>query len=417
VDYVCCRCQTPGRLHADGCCARCVISDRVQNLLSDGEGKPVPQLRPLADALATAQNPYSVLNWLYYNPAARLLADLANHHAVITHGLLDGLTPTRSTRYVRDVLVATGALPRRPEHLCRLEAWADHRLDGLAPRQQRILRPFTEWQVIRDARRRAAHGRYTEGAAAADRTDIRVAVGFLDWLDSISTPLAKLTQEQLDGWMHDNPTLRSDVVCFLRWAAARRIMAKLDIPTEKSTLPVTFQTETEYRRQLSHCLNDDNLPLEVRIVGALVRLYGLPVSRIVELTAERFHRDQQNAFLTLAKNPVVLPPKLARLIETQIAQPRYHSMIRMQADHLPRFLLPGSPPGEPRSARTMHTLMRQHGLPTLAARNTAMIESVAELPPIVMSDLFGIHPGTAHSWAKLAQTSWTEYLAACQATK
>jgi hypothetical protein len=34
-----------------------------------------------------------------------------------------------------------------------------------------------------------------------------------------------------------------------------------------------------------------------------------------------------------------------------------------------------------------------------------------------MSDLFGIHPGTAHSWAKLAQTSWTEYLAACQATQ
>ena len=51
----------------------------------------------------------------------------------------------------------------------------------------------------------------------------------------------------------------------------------------------------------------------------------------------------------------------------------------------------------------------QHGLPTLAARNTAMIEAVAELPPIVVGDLFGIHPGTAHTWAKLAQTTWTVY--------
>ncbi|ONI71123.1 hypothetical protein ALI144C_52315 [Actinosynnema sp. ALI-1.44] len=46
------------------------------------------------------------------------------------------------------------------------------------------------------------------------------------------------------------------------------------------------------------------------------------------------------------------------------------------------------------------------------ARNTAMIEAVGELPPIVIADLFGIHPGTAHAWAKFAQASWTDYLAA-----
>jgi hypothetical protein len=417
VDFACRRCGTPGRLHAEGCCARCVVSDRVQNLLSDGDGIPVAQLRPLAEALTAAENPYSVLNWLYYNPAARLLADLATHHTAITHGLLDGLPPTRSTRYVRDVLVATGALPRRVEHLCRLEVWTDNALNGLAPRQQRILRPFAEWQVIRDARRRAAHGRYTEGAAAADRADIRTAVVFLGWLDSISATLDTLTQEQLDCWMSDNPTLRSDIVAFLRWAVARRLTAKLDIPTQKNRLPACFQTEDEHRRQLRRCLNDDTLPLEVRIVGALVRLYGLPVSRIVELTADRFHHDQDASFLTIGKNPVLLPPKLAALIEKQIAEPRYYSMVRTQADHLPRFLLPGSPPGKPRSTRGVHKLMQRHGLPTLAARNTAMIEAVAELPPIVVSDLFGIHAGTAHAWAKLAQTSWTEYLTACQATK
>lgn len=152
----------------------------------------------------------------------------------------------------------------------------------------------------------------------------------------------------------------------------------------------------------------------MRIVGALIRLYGLPVSRIVELTTDRFQRDQGAAFLTLGKNPVLLPPKLAALVEKQIAEPRYTSMVRQQADHLPRLLLPGRPPGKPRGARGIYTLMQRHGLPSLAARNTAMIEAVAELPPIVISDLFGIHPGTAQKWAKLAQVSWSEYLAACQ---
>ncbi|WP_216207055.1 hypothetical protein [Amycolatopsis aidingensis] len=65
----------------------------------------------------------------------------------------------------------------------------------------------------------------------------------------------------------------------------------------------------------------------------------------------------------------------------------------------------------------MQKLLRQHGLLTLAARNTAMIEAVGELPPIVIADLFGIHPGTAHSWAKFAQASWTDYLAVDAATE
>jgi hypothetical protein len=58
--------------------------------------------------------------------------------------------------------------------------------------------------------------------------------------------------------------------------------------------------------------------------------------------------------------------------------------------------------------------MLRHGLPTLSARNTAMIEAVAELPPIVVADLFGIHPNTAYTWAKLAQASWADYLAASE---
>lgn len=412
VDFTCRRCGHPGRLHAEGCCARCVVSERVHDLLSDSNGVLVAQLRPLAEALTSATNAYSVLNWLYYHPAATLLADLAIQPAEVTHSLLDGLPPTRSTRYVREMLVATGVLPPRTEHLCRLEAWVDQTIERLPRPQQRIVRPFAEWQVIRDARRRAARGRYTEGAAAADRTDIRTAIAFLDWLDSIPTTLDALTQEQLDRWLDTHPTLRRQIVSFHRWAVERRLTAKLELPTSKTSMPIHFQTDEAHRRQLRRCLNDEALPREVRIVGSLIRLYGLPVSRIVELTTDRFHRDHDNAFLTIGTNPVLLPPKLAALIEAQITEPRYRSLARQPAGHLPRFLLPGSPPGKPRSARAVQQLLRQHDLPTIAARNTSMIEAVSELPPIVVSDLFGIHPTTAHAWAKFAQTTWTDYLAA-----
>jgi len=54
--------------------------------------------------------------------------------------------------------------------------------------------------------------------------------------------------------------------------------------------------------------------------------------------------------------------------------------------------------------------MAQHNMSSSIAHNTAMIEAVTELPPIVVNDLLGVSPGTAHAWARLAQDSWTDYL-------
>ncbi|MFD3612037.1 hypothetical protein ACFWXA_28945 [Streptomyces atroolivaceus] len=40
-----------------------------------------------------------------------------------------------------------------------------------------------------------------------------------------------------------------------------------------------------------------------------------------------------------------------------------------------------------------------------------MITAITELPPIVVSDLFGLSASTAFQWAKFAQQNWTDYLA------
>ena len=60
---------------------------------------------------------------------------------------------------------------------------------------------------------------------------------------------------------------------------------------------------------------------------------------------------------------------------------------------------------------------RPGGLPTVAARNTALFGMAGELPPIIISDLFGVHRNTANHWAVLAQDSWAGYLAALRATE
>jgi len=81
------------------------------------------------------------------------------------------------------------------------------------------------------------------------------------------------------------------------------------------------------------------------------------------------------------------------------------------------LLLPGRPAHRPRNPDGLAQQLNHHGLPTIAARHTAMIGMASELPPIVISDLFGIHNNTANNWAGLAQDGWADYLAACRATE
>jgi hypothetical protein len=415
IAFVCNRCGFPGDIYADGACTRCVVGDRVRDLLShDEEDSIAPALRPLADGLIALDPPVTVLRWLQKCAGPRILAQLVSQRTEISHASLDVLPQDLTTRHVREILVATGILPQRQENLARLELWLDNILKLLPLRQKHFIAPFAEWSVVRDARRRAARGRYTTGACTHDRADIRTAIKFLTWLDENHLDLAAVGQEDLDLWLTTYPALHRSIGSFIRWTTARQLTGQITIPTRRSGLPGRFLGEWEHHEQLKRCLNDEELPLEVRITGALIGLYALPVTRVVELTTDRFHRDHGIAYLSIERNPVLLPPKLARLIDRQIARVASSSMLRQPHDNGPRFLLPGLPPTRPLSAGRVQVLMKRYGLAVIGARNTAMIEAVTELPPIVISDLFGMAPRTAYAWAQYAQDSWADYLAVCE---
>lgn len=409
----CARCGHPGDLYTAGLCARCVLVDRVGELLAPARGEAAGQLRPLAEALGAAPHPRSVLAWLRRHSAAALLADLAAEGEALTHEMLDRLPRMKATRNVRELLVGTGVLPARQENLARLEAWTSTFIGALPAGQARVVGPYARWHIVRDARRRAARRPYSARAADADVRGIRIAAAFTAWLDHEGLGLAELTQVDLDRWLTEHPTMHRGTRAFVRWAIIRRLAAKhLTAAAPRWPLPSDFLDIDELDAQLSRCLNDTSLPREVRIGGALSRLYALPLTRIVTLTADRYTQEADGqGYLTLERNPVLLPPKLDRLIQEQITGAASTSMISPHSES-PPFLMPGRVPGRHRSINWLYTQMRKHGLPVRPARNTAMIEAITCLPPIVVADLFGIHPGTADSWARYANASWTAYLAA-----
>jgi hypothetical protein len=171
------------------------------------------------------------------------------------------------------------------------------------------------------------------------------------------------------------------------------------VTAERTGLPSRFITGTALNEQLKRCLNDDGRPLDVRIAGALIGLYALPVVRLVELTTDRFERSGDDAYLTIERNSVLLPPKLALLIEEQVVRPTVRSMVRPPQNGRPVYLLPGVPAHRPIKVQRIVNKLREHGLDVIVARNTAVLEAVADLPPIVISDLFGVSATSAHRWA------------------
>lgn len=413
LDFTCPRCGAPGEIYADGACSRCVLADRLTTAFGAQDHPGPAPLQPLIDALAAASSPNSILGWLGSSPSVSLLADLARTGAELSHDVLDTLTNDATTRHVRQSLVATGVLPARQEDLAALVLWARAHIDALPAHHARIIGPFAEWQVLRDARRRAARGRYTRAAAAHDRTDIRVATEFLHWLEDRQVTLETLTQADVDLWLTTHPTRHRRLTSFISWTSARRLTSPLDVPAKPAGLPANFQTATEHHDQLRRCLNDTALPRVARIAGALIRLYALPVSRIHDLRVDQFHRDADRAYLTLDRFPVLLPPKLATVIEEQIRDPASVSVLANPVTDQ-TFLMPGRPPNRPIAVSSLQKLLAENQLPTLAARNTAMIETVAAMPPIIISDLFGVAISTAQRWAQYTLDSWADYLATSQ---
>ncbi|MER7183761.1 XRE family transcriptional regulator [Streptomyces hyaluromycini] len=403
----CSTCGEPADLYAGHRCPRCTLTARVTDLLSTDGASVAEPLQPLVLVLTSAQYPYRVLRWLRRSPTAQLLGRLALDPGALNHESLDRLPQGAATAYVRGSLVTAGILPPRDENLALLTNWVARTVAELPARQANLIRPFAEWHIIRDARRRSARGRYTYAAHKGDCSNVLAAIDLLNWLDSQNLNLRRLQQPHLDTWATDRPTLRTRSIPFLRWSTARRLCPPgVIIDRPASQLPGHFQAEDDARNELLRCLNDTALPLDVRVAAALVRLYALPLTRIVELTEDHISRDREHTCLAVNQHPFVLPPKLARLIDDQLR----HSTPRHSTTAGRRYLLPGQIPGRPRNPLGLADTLRQHGLPARAARNTAMVDALPDLPPMVIADLLGIHPKTAERWATLAGENWSDYL-------
>jgi hypothetical protein len=162
-------------------------------------------------------------------------------------------------------------------------------------------------------------------------------------------------------------------------------------------------------RHLERCLADDTLPLDVRVAGTLILLFGINTSRVLSLRANQItERDGEN-YLALDQHELVIPPRLARLLN-QLPVPRSRSTLPPNPA-APKLLFPGRSLSQPVAPGPFSRRLKAHGIAPRGGRNTALISLAADLPASVLADLLGLHRGTGVRWTKLAKRDWESYLA------
>jgi hypothetical protein len=403
----CPSCGETGQLR-DRPCTRCQLRRRLRELLGDDTGQVHPGLQALHDNLANYQRPTTVLRWLAKDTAVAVLREIGTGRRPLTHAALDELPEAKPITHLRSILVATGALPVRDEHLARLERWITRLIaERRNPDQRQLLRRYGLWHLLRRLRSRLRGQHATREQAAAVQTHLRAAA-LLDWLTGRGLTLTTCQQQDLDQWLTGGQTsYRRDAGHFVRWAKNQKLTT-LDFPAVRWEGPGNIDVETRWQHA-RWLLHDQTLKPEDRLAGLLVLLYAQWPATISRLTLDHLDHNGDQVRLHLGGEPVILPEPLADLTRGLAATRRGHAGLGDQGTS--PWLFPGGQPGRPISAFRLAERLRQLGLRSGQARSAALFQLATELPAALLARLLGIHVSVAVAWQRASGGDWTHYAA------
>ncbi|MCW6005362.1 hypothetical protein K1W54_12325 [Micromonospora sp. CPCC 205371] len=405
--YACQQCGRSGDLVEAGRCARCVLSERLTDLLTGPRGAVSPHLEPVRIALITSDRPRSLLPWLRHSATARLMASLAQANQPITHDALDALPPRPAVHNLRELLIVAGVLPARNEDLDRIPAWLTQLLADAPHHHRNLVSPFAHWHLLRRARRRAR----PDGAAPFVRSRIRRSLDILSWLDGHGLSLDQLTQEMLERWLAEGTTTRYNADAFIAWARSRRLIGDLRMPNRITTGPERFVKEDDRVADLRRCLAEAAIPLELRVAGILVLLFGLLASRVRQLRKSDVIDRAGTTMLIIDGHELHLPPRVAELVRQQRDSDEPLYRLNRLARTANPWLFPGRSTTRPIARSYLDHSLATHGIRILDNRNTARLALAAELPASVLAALTGTSIGNATQWTNWAKRDWTKYIA------
>lgn len=395
-----------------GPCPRCGLAGRLREFLADNTGTIAPELILLYQTLVATERPATVLDWLDHGTAPTVLSELGHGTRPLTHAALDELTPSKPIEHLRSVLVATGALPERDEHLARLERWIAGAVQPCPdPDRRRLLRHYAHWHLLRRLRTRNRGKPLTDGQASSIRVRLRGAIVLLDWLADHQRSLTTATQADIDQWLASGQaTHRRQISGFLNWATAnQQITTKLEGTRYTWDGPADLLDGEQRWAIARRLLHDESLKPEDRTAGLLVLLYAQRGATISQLTTDHVETDTDRVQVRLGTAPITLPEPLATLVRTLVATRTGHATVGERGTST--WLFPGGQPGRPISTAHMGVRLRGLGIRPNPARSAALFSLATELPAAILARMLGINIDVAVTWQQASAGDWTTYAA------
>ena len=151
------------------------------------------------------------------------------------------------------------------------------------------------------------------------------------------------------------------------------------------------------------------MPLDLRVGGALVLLFGMLVSRITQLTKDDVIEHGQATWLAIDGHRLMLPLRLAHLVCRLRDRDEPRWMLGRLGTPVP-WLFPGQSPARPAVDILFGVRLHRYGIDAHSGCNTGRLALAAELSASVPADLTGITISTAERWSQRAKRDWAAYI-------
>lgn len=403
----CSRCGRHTRIRRNGLCHACAIHDLVEEMFPPEILEQNAAARALRDALRSTPEARSVHDFLRPQ-SIRLLRNLLNSAAPWSHEMIDALGSDTVTRGMRDLLVEYGLLEPVDIHLRRFEASIPVTAAGVEDAGERAaFIQYATWKHLRELR--ALPGPISPSRASSRRRELRIVVDLLSWARQQGTCLRNLTQADLDRWSLTAPE-RHRAMSFLRWARRNRLTGDLSIRQHRhADREMGGLTDEERARLLAKILGDEAVLPSTKLAAALVLCYALRPHQIVATRLSQIHAAQDGmTYLRVGEDAICLPDELgivAGAVVTARAAPR---ILHIVEDH--DWLFPGERAGYPLTSKALRRRLSRLGVPTASARKGAIVSLAAEVHPVVLANLIGLHVRTAIQWRDATAASRRNYV-------
>ena len=407
-NYRCTTCDIEGQIYRRGQCARCALRDDLTALMVVGAADPVI-MGTIVDILCGVDRPESILSWQRSPIVRALLTGLAGGDIPLSHDGLDAAGQGRQVSHLRSLLEHNGLLPHRDERLARFQCWLDSKLDAICePAVRAPVEQFATWHHLHRLRRNSTPGQTSHGPTHSAKQEITETIKFLTWLhETHHRTAATCRQQDIDEWLATGPTTRTKIRTFIVWTNKSKINTALhlDAPQARSSRLLTQDQRLAWIKGL---LTDDIESLPYRVAGTLLLLYAQPLIRIVALPTAAIVVAPHETRISLGAEPVPAPEPFAGMIQHHLDnRPNLRTAGGMVTNP---WLFPGHRAGKHLDPHTMMMALRTLGIDLLGARNSALQNLVAEIPPPVVANLLGYSHNCTQRHAQLAAQTWARYV-------